>query len=523
MNFNNLKARTKILIVDDKPANLEALDATLAGFDLNIEVVQAQGAEEALRQSLVHEFSIALLDVQMPEIDGFELAEMLRSSESTKNVPIIFISAVHCDDFFTQRGYEHGAIDYLIKQVMPPRLFNKVATFVALDQQAKQLFAARVVAEQESDAKSVFLSILSHELRTPLNAILGFGQLLTLDKEEVLTANQSDSVEHINRGGRHILNLVNQLLDLAKIESGQISFSIEEIDLDQAWRECLEFIQKSANEQRLVIDSEMRTNLTIKSDFTRFKQVLLNLLSNAVKYNREGGKLSLICEDVPENRIRLSVSDTGEGIPESKWGGVFEPFNRLGMESGEIEGSGIGLTITRQLVELMDGNVGFKSEVGVGTTFWVEFPAIERTLAEPPEVPDALNNGGQAIAPGADAVILYVEDNTANQRLVGRIIEKMDGITLITAQDAETGLKMAEEHQPDLILMDINLPGMDGIAAKKILDKNDLTREIPVIAISAAAMQENLERATEASFKAYLTKPFQVPELIDVLERELRP
>jgi signal transduction histidine kinase len=513
---------SKILIVDDKTANLEALHTTLADFGLNIEVVQAQNAEDALRQSLIHEFAIALLDVQMPEIDGFELAEMLRSSQSTKNVPIIFISAVHCDEFFAQRGYEHGAIDYLIKPVLPPRLFNKVATFVVLDQQAKELRAARVIAEKESEAKTVFLSVLSHELRTPLNAILGFGQLLSLDSEEVLTANQSDSVDHIKRGGRHILNMIDQLLDLAKIESGKISYSIEEIDIDQAWRECLDSIQESAHEQQLVIDSEMRTNMTIRSDYTRFKQVMLNLMSNAVKYNRQGGKLSLICEDVPEARIRFSVSDTGRGIPESNKLDVFEPFNRLGMETGEIEGSGIGLTITRQLVELMEGEIGFESEVGSGSTFWVEFPAIKRTLPATAEVFEASKKVASTIPSEAGAVILYIEDNTANQRLVGKIIGRLDGMTLITAQDAETGLVMAEEDRPDLILMDINLPGMDGIAAKKILDGNDLTQNIPVIAVSAAAMQENLERAMEVSFKAYLTKPFQVSELIEVIEKELR-
>jgi signal transduction histidine kinase len=519
---------SKILIVDDKNSNLEALNSTLESFGLNIEVFRANNAEEALRLALLNDFAIALLDVQMPEIDGFELADMLRSSENTKKVPIIFISAVHCDDFFAQRGYEHGALDYLIKPVMPPRLFNKVTTFVALDQQARELEASKIAAvtareqaESESQAKTTFLSTLSHELRTPLNAILGFGQLLDLEDEEALTDDQSDSVDQINRGGRHILGLVDQLLDLAYIESSQISLSIDEIHLETAFQESLRLIEQSADKLGLNLDSAIRTSKTIRCDHIRFRQILLNLLSNAVKYNREGGQISLICEDAPNGKIRISVTDTGEGISAEKLDGVFQPFDRLGQEATDTEGSGIGLTISKKLVELMQGEIGFDTKVGAGSTFWIEFPGIEANVAKTADPVVEQTSEHQEDASYVDATILYVEDNLANLRLMERIIKSMNGLTLVSAPDAETGQKMAEEIQPDLILMDINLPGMDGVEAKNNLALEEKTKDIPVIAISADAMHESVERAGDANFKAYLTKPFVMSELKQTLRREL--
>lgn len=380
---------------------------------------------------------------------------------------------------------------------------------------------AQKEAEIANRAKSEFLSTMSHELRTPLNAILGFAQVMELNRKEPLMKKQKSYVDHIIRGGNHLLELINQLLDLTKIEAGKVSLSIEGVRLDVLCQECIFLIDKQAKNRGLNITSDIGTTQYIKADYVRFKQVLLNLLSNAVKYNHDGGTIKLACEEISDEMIRVSVTDYGPGIAEDIQGGIFEPFNRLGKDSGEIEGTGIGLTITKQLVEAMDGHIGFESELGKGSTFWVEIPAMDGTveiMTEQDKSPERIGTDDKI---SVNTTILYVEDNPANLHLMESIISNMDGVSLVSAHNAELGVSIAEEKLPDLILMDINLPGMDGIAAKKALGLIDKTKDIPVIAISAAAMKSDIERGKTVGFKAYLTKPFNVSEVIKTIETEL--
>ena len=393
---------------------------------------------------------------------------------------------------------------------------------VNLEVQSDRLHVAKENAENANEAKTKFLSSMSHELRTPLNAIIGFGQMLDFNPDEPLTKDQKSSVDHILGGGRHLLELINQVLELAKIEVGELSISLEAVNPNAIGQECLSLISTQAKVRNLNVSGDLHAAHPIMADYTRIKQVLFNLLSNGVKYNRTGGSLSLVSEDTSQGTVRMSVIDTGEGIPEDQREGLFEPFNRLGKEASDIEGTGIGLTVTKELVEAMGGTVGFESTVGTGSTFWIEFPVSEGTVAIIEDGEADIGNVASDRDELIYATVLYVEDNPANLQLMKKVIKRMGGITLIWAGDAELGIEMSEEHRPDLILMDINLPGMNGIEAKEELAKNVKTKDIPVIAISAAAMKSDIAKGMAAGFKSYLTKPFDIPEVIKSIENELR-
>jgi signal transduction histidine kinase/CheY-like chemotaxis protein len=381
----------------------------------------------------------------------------------------------------------------------------------------RELVAAKTIAENANLAKSKFLSSMSHELRTPMNAILGFGQLLEFDPENPLSADQKKSVAHILSSGNHLLKLISQVLDLATLETGKLEVSIEEVDLNDICQECVQAVEKSAADNGLTIVSEFRSNYTVEGDHARINQVLLSLLSNAIKYNRDGGRIKSVVEDLPTGMVRVSISDTGPGISENDHQKIFEAFNRLGKESSNIEGSGVGLTVSKQLVEAMDGKIGLNSSLGEGSTFWIEFSAKRKKVAKKVVSETKEDSPKKAIT----GKILYIEDNLANQQLMDLMLAKVGGLELMMAHNAELGIKMAVEHRPDLILMDLNLPGADGFSAMKQLQEIDLTKDIPIIAVTASAMKEDVEKGLAGGFRAYVTKPFDVPELIKVIQTEI--
>ncbi|MDH3335115.1 MAG: PAS domain S-box protein [Rhodospirillaceae bacterium] len=377
----------------------------------------------------------------------------------------------------------------------------------------QKLLAAKEEAENANKAKSQFLSSMSHELRTPLNSILGFTQLLQLDPTTPLTDKQKDSTNQVIKSGHHLLDLIDQVLELAKIEAGNMSVSIEPVQIRDLVGECLDMISSMASKRHININYDMdkTPDAVVMGDRVSTKQVLLNLLSNAVKYNRESGSISVDVKIIDNKKMYLSVSDTGPGIPKEKQGRVFEPFNRLGHESSEIEGTGIGLVITREMLHMMNGEIGFNSEEGKGTTFWIELPLADD---------DALKSGGTSKkqsntdalkkfigAKNGQALILYVEDNPANQQLMEKVFENIENIDLIITDNAESGIEIATSKMPDTILMDINLPGISGIDATIKLKQMEKTKNIPVIAITAAAMSHEIEKAKDAGFDAYLAKP----------------
>jgi PAS domain S-box-containing protein len=375
-------------------------------------------------------------------------------------------------------------------------------------QREEELRVARSLAEAGSRAKSEFLASMSHELRTPMNAILGFAQLLQRDRREPLSKRQLDRVDHILRGGEHLLRLIDDVLDLARIEAGGVSISIEPVPVLDAIDEAVASLAPLATRAGVQIDVESPQAGVppVAADRTRLVQILMNFGSNAVKYNRSGGNVVFSATTVGE-LVRISVADTGMGIPLDKQAVLFQPFQRAGQETGPIEGTGIGLAITRRLADLIGASIGFKSVPGQGSTFWVEV-APKGAGSEAP-APIAI----PAAPPARRPVVLYVEDNPANVSFMRDLLASFDEVDLITAGSAEQGIDLAKARVPDAIIMDINLPGMSGLEALRVLRELPETKSVPVIALTAAASERDRVAGEKAGFFRYLTKPVRVSEL----------
>jgi len=371
------------------------------------------------------------------------------------------------------------------------------------------LIKAKNEAEKANKMKSQFLSRISHELRTPLNAILGFSQLLECEE---LDEEHQGMVSEISIAGNHLINIINEVLELAKIESGKAKVVIEDIYIKDIIRDCMSIVKMQPQAKSINFEdmTEAKENFILRADKTKIREVLLNLLTNAVKYNRQDGTVTVDYKITDYNMLRLSVIDTGNGISADNLNVLFEPFNRLGAEYTEIEGTGIGLTISKELMALMHGNIGVNTEVGVGSQFWIDCQVStsmshELVITEKP----TLN------MQGSKHTILCIEDNSANRRLIEQIIKRKTQFGIEFSLNAEDGIEKACEHPPSLILMDINLPGMDGFEALKHIQNTRELKHIPVIAISATATTEHLEKGLQAGFKYYITKPIAADELVN--------
>lgn len=386
-------------------------------------------------------------------------------------------------------------------------------------ERTRDLEEARQRAEAASQAKSDFLASMSHELRTPLNSVMGFSQLLLFNRaREPLTPKQERAATQIEKAGAHLLRLIDEVLDLAKVEAGHMTLSLEPVDAAAVARDVVGTLQPAADGANVGLSLELPDRpVTVVADQTRLTQVLTNLTSNAIKYNVPAGRVVLSLAEGPEGRITLSVSDTGMGIPANRLSDLFQPFNRLGREHGAVEGTGIGLTICQRLVEAMGGAIEVESREGLGSRFSFHLPAarpaslasagpVERTRAGP--------------APGV-RTMLYVEDNPANIQLMRDLIDSLGGFRLLVAADPGSGLHLATTYRPDIMILDINLPGMDGFELLSRLRADPATADIPALALSANALPREVERGLASGFRSYLTKPLRVPEFMAAVEEAL--
>jgi PAS domain S-box-containing protein len=382
------------------------------------------------------------------------------------------------------------------------------------------LVEAKIAAEDANKAKSEFLANMSHELRTPLNAVIGFAQLLDMGKPTPLVDMQKDAIGHILHEGRHLLKLINEILDLARIESGKLNLNIETVELEALKDDVLSLMRPVAASRRIDISHSCTCldKVFVRADALRLRQILLNLLSNAIKYNRDGGSVTLSC-DASGDYVRLTLTDTGIGISDEQRSEIFQPFHRLDAEKTNIEGTGIGLVVCKRLIEAMDGKIGFDSTVGVGSRFWIELPDAAPACTTFTESSTKAKEHASDESGAVSGRVLYIEDSLVNITLMRHVFRQMPSIELLISESAETGLALICEIRPDLVLMDINLPGMSGLEALKILKSDPATWDTPVIAVSAAAMPRDVEAGLKAGFLAYLTKPFEVPDLIALVRQ----
>ena len=512
-----------VLLVDDQAMVGEAVRRTLATqadirFHFCADPAKAMEAIERVKPTVI------LQDLVMPGTDGMALLRQYRHNQDTLNIPVIVLSTKE-EPTVKSEAFALGASDYLIKLPDAIELIarirhhsNAYLNLLQRDEARHAMLDAMLQAESANRAKSEFLASMSHELRTPLNAIVGFTDILLTDPSQLLPDQhkQREFIGHVNKAGWHLVALITDLLDLAKIEAGKVNIKPTAVDIGKLITVTVFLNQSNAAKHGISIQNDAETGgiWFTQSDEVRLKQILINLLSNAIKYNRPGGQVTVSVEKRPNCKLRIIVADSGIGIPPEKMELLFQPFNRLGAEFGEIEGHGIGLALTKKLVECMGGEIGVKSTVGAGSEFWVEFAEMAPESAKPVHgnsKAEELSDLDAKLAAKTGKKVLYIEDNPINRLLMTNILSKFHGIEVKCADNGEEGLRMLNAFAPDLLLLDMQLPDMSGKDILRRIKKEGST--IPVIAVSADAMADTTNEVIALGAMAYVTKPIEANRL----------
>ena len=512
-----------VLLVDDQAMVGEAVRRKLATqadirFHFCADTAKVMETIERVKPTVI------LQDLVMPGTDGMTLLRQYRQNKDTQNIPVIVLSTKE-EPTVKSEAFALGASDYLIKLPDAIELIarirhhsNAYLNLLQRDEARHAMLDAMLEAESANRAKTEFLASISHELRTPLNAIIGFTDLLLSDPGQLRADQQQqrEFIGHVNKAGWHLLDLITDLLDLAKIEAGKVEIKPTAVNIGKLIDATVFISQSNARKHGISIKNEVEAdgNWLMRSDEVRLKQIFINLLSNAIKYNKPGGQVTVSVEERPNGKLRIIVTDTGIGIAPEKMGSLFQPFNRLGAEFGEIEGHGIGLALTKKLVECMGGEIGAKSTVGEGSEFWVEFTEMALESAKPVHgsgKTDELSDLDARLAAKTGKKVLYIEDHPINRRLMTNILSKFPGIEVRCAENGEEGLRMMTAFNPDVLLLDIYLPDMSGKDILQRIKKEGSS--IPVIAISADAMPETINAVIALGAIAYVTKPIEARSL----------